>query len=169
MSHRQQAHISVGSNLGNPLENCQRGIDALCDGVDVILEATSPFYRTEPVDFTDQDWFVNAAIKVSTTLRPQKLLDRMQTIQREFGRKQDAVRFGPRFLDLDIIFFQELVVDLPELTIPHPRAHKRRFVLQPICDIDPTIVHPVLGIDVQTILNQLVTDGQRISPCSSGC
>ena len=162
----QTVFISVGSNLGDPLDNCRKGIEALCDGNTVVLEACSPFYTTEPVDYLEQDWFVNAAIKIETRLSPADLLAAMQAVQRDFGRKQTSVRFGPRVLDLDIIFYGNTVVTSPDLTIPHPRAHKRRFVLQPICDIDPTIVHPVLGIDVKILLNQLVEEGQQIKPCS---
>ena len=163
------AIISVGSNIGASLDNCRRGIDALCDGRDIVLEARSPFYRTEPVDYVDQDWFVNAAVKIHTRLSPFDLLTRTQQVQRQFGRKLDSVRFGPRVLDLDIIFYQDLVLDTDTLVIPHPRMHKRRFVLQPICDIDPTIVHPVLGSNVQILLNQVVMQGQQIEPCSFVC
>lgn len=162
---RKWAYISVGSNLGDPLDNCRRGIDGLCDGKDIVLAGRSPFYRTEPVDYVDQDWFVNAVIKIVTHLAPHDLLARTQQVQHKFGRKGNGVRFGPRVLDLDIIFYQDLVLESDDLTIPHPRMHKRRFVLQPICDIDPTIVHPVLGSNVQTMLNQVVAQGQNIIPC----
>ena len=127
------------------------GIDALCDGPSVVLAAASPFYKTEPVDYLDQDWFVNAAIKVFTDLDPMALLSRIQEVQGRMGRKAGGIRFGPRILDLDIIFYRDLVLKNERLVIPHPRMHKRRFVLQPICDIDPTIVHPEIGLDVQTI------------------
>ena len=163
------AYISVGSNLGNPLDNCRRGIETLCDGKLVTLVAMSRFFRTEPVDYVDQGWFVNASIKVETCLAPHDLLRHMQNVQRQFGRTAGGVRFGPRILDLDIIFYQDRVVDTPELIIPHPRMHKRRFVLQPICDIDPTVEHPVIGLNAQTLLNQLVIDGQEIEPCSFDC
>lgn len=163
------AYISVGSNLGNPLDNCRKGIEALCDGQLVTLIACSRFYRTEPVDYVDQGWFVNAAIKVETRLEPHDLLRQMQNVQRQFGRKAGGVRFGPRILDLDIIFYQDRVVDTPELIVPHPRMDKRRFVLQSICDIDPKVEHPVIGLDAQTMLNQLVIDGQDIEPCSFDC
>jgi 2-amino-4-hydroxy-6-hydroxymethyldihydropteridine diphosphokinase len=163
------AYLSIGSNLGDPLRNCQEGIAALCADARVELLARSPFYRTEPVDFLDQEWFVNAALQVRTTLAPLELLALLQSIQRRMGRKNDAVRFGPRILDLDIIFYNDLVLDTPHLVVPHPRMHKRRFVLQPICDIDPGVVHPLLGQTMQELLNQLPIDEQGITPCSSGC
>jgi 2-amino-4-hydroxy-6-hydroxymethyldihydropteridine diphosphokinase len=161
------AYISVGSNLGDPLDNCRKGITALCGQKNISLLACSSFYRTQPVDYLDQDWFVNAAIKIQTSLPPFDLLEKMHDVQHAFGRKTDPVRFGPRCLDLDIVFYQDIVMATAHLTIPHPRMHKRRFVLQPICDIDPTVLHPVLGLDVKTILKQLVVEGQEIKQCCS--
>ena len=164
-----KAFISVGSNLGDPLYNCCWGIDILCQDSDVLLVARSPFYRTAPVDYLQQDWFVNAALLVETTLTPFELLDRTQAIQARMGRKKDAIRFGPRVLDLDLIFYEDQVIRAPHLVVPHPRMHKRRFVLHPICDIDPLVVHPVLGHTVREILEQLPPDSQNMVPCSSGC
>ncbi len=163
------AYLSVGANLGDPLDNCRQGIDLLCAHHQVSLVACSPFYKTEPVDYRDQNWFVNAALSIRTELSPMALLDFTQSIQSRLGRKSGGIRFGPRHLDLDIIFYDDLVMDQPRLVIPHPRMHKRRFVLQPICDIDPGVIHPVLGKSVQDLLNQVVKDGQDIQPCSSGC
>jgi 2-amino-4-hydroxy-6-hydroxymethyldihydropteridine diphosphokinase len=163
-----RVYLSVGSNLGDPQLNCSRGIEALSNATGIFLLEQSPFYETQPVDYTDQDWFVNAALLIETPLSPNALLNTSQAIQNRFGRKEGGIRFGPRALDLDIIFYDQLVLHASHLTIPHPRMHKRRFVLQPICDIDPTVVHPVLGKNVQDILNQLVTDDQDIRKCSSG-
>jgi 2-amino-4-hydroxy-6-hydroxymethyldihydropteridine diphosphokinase len=164
-----KAFLSVGSNLGDPLRNCRRGIEALCLDGDVQLAACSPFYRTQPVDYLHQDWFVNAALLIETALTPFELLDKAQGIQVRMGRKSDAIRFGPRTLDLDLILYEDSVIDTPHLVVPHPRMHKRRFVLQPICDIDPMVVHPVLGLTVHEILKQLPLDSQDMVPCSSGC
>jgi 2-amino-4-hydroxy-6-hydroxymethyldihydropteridine diphosphokinase len=164
-----KAFISIGSNLGDPLRNCCQGIEKLCQDSDVLLVAHSPFYRTEPVDYVHQDWFVNAALLVDTTLSPFELLDKTKDIQLRMGRKNDTIRFGPRVLDLDLIFYEDRVIRAPHLVVPHPRMHKRRFVLHPICDIDPLVVHPVLGQTVREILEQLPPDSQDMVPCSSGC
>lgn len=161
------AFISVGSNLGDPLQNCRRGIAALEALPAIRLAACSPYYRTAPQDFVEQDWFVNAAIKIETSLTPLDLLAATRSVQERLGRKQPAVRFGPRTLDLDIILYQDVVLRAPELTIPHPRMHKRRFVLQPLCDIDPTVMHPVLHLTVNELLHQPVVEGQDLEPCSS--
>ena len=164
-----QVYLSIGSNIGDPLGNCRRGIENLCADGKLLLLARSPFYRTQPVDYVEQDWFVNAALLVQTELTPLELLEKTQAIQAQMGRKTDAIRFGPRILDLDIIFYDDTVIDTPHLVVPHPRMHKRRFVLQPICDIDPTVVHPVLGRNVGDLLNELPTDHQDMKPCSSDC
>jgi len=156
------AIISVGSNIGDKQANCQQGIDRLLASGKASLVKTSRFYRTSPVDFLDQDWFVNAAVKIETGFEPVELLDTLQSIQQQAGRLKGGIRFGPRILDLDIIFYDQLVMKTPLLEIPHPRMHKRRFVLQPICDIDPDIVHPLLNIPLKSLLNQLDDNEQEV-------
>ena len=157
-------YLSVGSNLGDKLGNCLQGIDTLTAGATCRLRACSRFYRTSPVDYTAQDWFVNAAVEIASTLRPVDLLGELITIQRQMGRKADAIRFGPRVLDLDILLYDDRIINTPELQIPHPRMHKRAFVLMPICDINPTIVHPVLGKSVADLLDCLNDDEQHVIP-----
>ena len=156
------AYLSVGSNIGNKRSNCQRGVDDLIDSGAAILMARSSFYRTEPVDYNDQDWFVNTVVKIKTTDSPHELLDRLKKIEKNHGRTDSSKRFGPRVLDLDIIMFDDLVVRSPWLTLPHPRMHQRRFVLQPMCDIDPGVVHPVLKKKIQHLLDNIAAEGQRI-------
>lgn len=162
----QWAYLSIGSNLGDRFENCRQAMAALVSDGTVAIVAQSPFYETEPVDYTDQGWFLNAALKIETHLDPMALLEKLQSIQRSIGRKEGGVRFGPRLIDLDIIFYSDWIFNTDRLAIPHERAHKRRFVLQPICDIDPDVVHPVLRESVKNLLNQLNEDGQRLKPCS---
>jgi 2-amino-4-hydroxy-6-hydroxymethyldihydropteridine diphosphokinase len=162
LDHR--VYLSVGSNLGDKLDNCLKGIAALtASGASRLLEA-SRFYRTSPVDYTDQDWFVNAALEIATGLSPETLLTEMIAIQQRMGRKADAIRFGPRVLDLDILLYDHRVLQSPRLTVPHPRMHKRAFVLQPICDIDPLIIHPVLGKTMRSLLETLDDKQQRVFP-----
>lgn len=156
--------ISVGSNLGDKLDNCLRGIAALTESAQSSILGSSRFFRTSPVDYADQDWFVNAAVKIRTTMTPLALLDKLVSIQQQMGRKADAVRFGPRVLDLDILLYDDWIIRTPRLTIPHPRMHKRAFVLQPICDINPSIIHPVLGQTVADLLSHLDDKDQRVIP-----
>jgi 2-amino-4-hydroxy-6-hydroxymethyldihydropteridine diphosphokinase len=160
-----RAYISIGSNIGDRLHHCRSGLEALCADGSVQLAALSPYYETAPVDFTDQAWFLNAAAKVHTELAPVDLLRKMQAVQEAAGRTTETVRFGPRILDMDIIFYEDLVLRTDELTIPHARMHKRRFVLQPICDIDPYVLHPVLGQAVKQLLELLTEKEQPIHRC----
>jgi 2-amino-4-hydroxy-6-hydroxymethyldihydropteridine diphosphokinase len=159
---RHAVFVSVGSNLGDKLGNCLAGIAAVSEAGHGKVHCVSRFYRTSPVDYTPQDWFVNAVFKLATVLDPNALLDELIAIQQRMGRKADAIRFGPRVLDLDILLYDDLVMRTPKLEIPHPRMHKRAFVLQPICDIEPTIVHPVLGKTVVDLLGCLDDDDQRV-------
>jgi len=156
--------ISVGSNLGDKLDNCLNGIAALTGSGKSSLLGASRFFRTSPVDFTDQAWFVNAAVKITTTMAPLALLEELVAIQQQLGRKADMVRYGPRVLDLDILLYDDRIVRTSRLTIPHPRMHKRAFVLQPICDINPSIIHPVLGQTVAVLLSHLGEKDQRVIP-----
>jgi 2-amino-4-hydroxy-6-hydroxymethyldihydropteridine diphosphokinase len=156
------AFVGVGSNLGRKADNCLRGIEALATCGHSRLLNRSRLYRTEPVDYLDQDWFVNCAAQVETSLDPFELLGVLQDIQRQAGRVQGAVRFGPRILDMDIIFYDAAVIDHPDLTLPHPRMHLRRFVLRPLCDMDPTLRHPVLDRTVRQLLDNLDDAGQGV-------
>jgi 2-amino-4-hydroxy-6-hydroxymethyldihydropteridine diphosphokinase len=156
------AYISVGSNLGDKLENCRRGIAALVAAAEVRITGRSRFYKTEPVDVTAQDWFINGAVRIETTLDPFGLLERLQAAQRAAGRPADGLRFGPRVLDLDLLMYDQLVLEDPRLSLPHPRMHLRRFVLQPLCDIDACLVHPLIGKDMQGLLSELDEHGQQV-------
>ncbi len=158
------AYISVGSNLGNKLENCQKGVGALIRSGSAVLLKQSRIYKTEPVGYKDQDWFVNSVIKIETVLDPFQLLGKLEAIQRKVGRVRDPIRYGPRVLDLDIILYDDIIINSPRLTIPHPRMHKRRFVLKPICDINPQIVHPIFKKDMQYLLDSLNDAEQAVEP-----
>lgn len=157
------AYISVGSNIGNKLENCKKGVDALIRSDSVTLKTQSPCYKTDPVDYLNQDWFINYVIKIETSIDPFELLNRLKSIQRDAGRIRDEIRFGPRILDMDIILFDDKIIKTTTLTIPHPRMHKRRFVLQPVCDIDPEIIHPVFKKNMNYLLDSLDDEGQGIA------
>lgn len=156
------AYISIGSNLGQKDENCRSGIAALIRSGRARLVDQSPLYQTEPVDYLDQDWFVNCVIKIETDLDPLNLLSILKSVEQSAGRVKDTIRFGPRILDMDIILFDDLVMRAPTLTVPHPRMHKRRFVLKPMCDIDPDVLHPVLKRTMDSLLRDLDEKGQRI-------
>lgn len=164
MSQRHRTYLSVGSNMGDRLSNCRRGIDAVGASESTSVLRCSRFFRTEPVDFRDQDWFVNAAAEIETALDPFQLLAELQAVQVSVGQGEKSVRFGPRVLDLDIIFYDNVVMDTPSLMIPHPRMHMRHFVLKPICDINPDVVHPVLQKSMAELLDSLDVTGQAVVP-----
>jgi len=120
----------------------------------------SSFYETEPVDFTDQPWFVNCALALETTQLPKPLMATLLRIEREMGRQRTQTK-SPRIIDIDILLFGDTVVDLPELTIPHPAMHQRRFVLEPLAEIAPEARHPVLKKTIRQLLAAL-PEGQAV-------
>lgn len=165
-NNRHTVYLSVGSNMGNRVENCRSGIAGFVSAGSLILLDQSRYYVTEPVDYKDQAWFVNGVIKIQTDLGPTQLLQVIQNVQRAAGRHKDPIRFGPRILDLDILLYDRITIRTDEIEIPHPRMHKRRFVLKPICDIDPKMMHPILNKSMQFLLDQLDDHTQRVSEYS---
>ncbi|MCU0597887.1 MAG: 2-amino-4-hydroxy-6-hydroxymethyldihydropteridine diphosphokinase [Desulfobacterales bacterium] len=149
------AYISFGSNMGDRITNCATGIRLLDGTADVNVERISEYYLTEPMDFADQDWFVNGAIKIGTLLDPLKLLSVLKSIEMKVGRKKSRVRFGPRVLDFDIIFYNNEFIDTPQLIVPHPRMHCREFVLRPMCDLAPGLIHPILHKNIKDLMQGL--------------
>ena len=160
LDYKHQAFIGLGSNVGNRADNCRNAIEALsaCEGCR--LEAQSALYETEPVYLEDQNWFINCAALLRTCLEPEAVLAQLQAIEQGVGRSLDGPKYGPRVLDLDILFFDDLVLEVGQLQVPHPRLHERRFVLKPLCDIAPEHVHPVLGRTVRSLLSGL-DDGEK--------
>jgi len=133
----RRAVLALGSNLGNRLETLQGAVDALEDTPGVRIKSVSAVYETESVGGPEgQRSFLNAVLVLRTTLPPSSLLERANAVEDAFGRVRD-VRWGPRTLDVDIIEYEGVVQDAPELTLPHPRAHERAFVLAPWLDADP--------------------------------
>lgn len=166
MDTKYTAYIGFGSNLGDRAGNCIRGIEAIDRSKGCCVEKHSPLYETEPVGYEEQRWFVNGVVKLRTDLEPETLLDRLGSIERELGRQPTAIRFGPRVLDFDILLFEDFIVKTEKLTIPHPELYKRRFVLKPLADIAPDIVHPVLEERIITLLANLKDDGKSVIPYS---
>jgi 2-amino-4-hydroxy-6-hydroxymethyldihydropteridine diphosphokinase len=154
---RRRAVLAIGSNLGDRLGNLQGCVHAIARIPDTEVLATSPVYQTAPVGGPEQPDYLNAVLIVSTGLAPLDLLEAAHRIEAEFGRVRD-VRFGPRTLDVDIISYAGEVSSDPVLTLPHPRAHERAFVLAPWHDIDPAAELPGRGA-VRSLLDGLSTRG----------
>jgi 2-amino-4-hydroxy-6-hydroxymethyldihydropteridine diphosphokinase len=136
-----EAYLAIGSNLGDRIGNLRRAVSML--GPEVTLVAASPLYETAPAYVVDQPRFVNGALKVATDLPPRALLKKLKEIEQAVGR-QPGLRYGPRIVDLDILFYGDTVSAEPDLEIPHPRLGERLFVLRPLADIAPDLMHPVL-------------------------
>jgi 2-amino-4-hydroxy-6-hydroxymethyldihydropteridine diphosphokinase len=145
-------YLSLGSNVGNREENLRAGIAALGDA-GVRVTRVSSIYETEPVDFLEQAWFLNCAVEGEANVSALELLQILRGIELRMGSKK-LVAKGPRLIDLDILLYGSETIDTPELQVPHPRMHLRRFVLVPLTEIAPEAVHPALKITVAKLLEE---------------
>jgi 2-amino-4-hydroxy-6-hydroxymethyldihydropteridine diphosphokinase len=151
--------IGLGSNLGDRAALLAQGLDSLAEA-GFGTDARSALYLTEPVDAPPQDWFVNAVAAGHTELSPDELLAACLEVERDLGRER-AVHHGPRTLDLDILIYGDELRQGPDLTLPHPRMHERRFVLVPLCELAPDLRHPRLGATMRELL-ELCPDRSRV-------
>jgi 2-amino-4-hydroxy-6-hydroxymethyldihydropteridine diphosphokinase len=150
-------YIATGSNIGDGLANCRDGIAALGRRESVEVGQCSHFYRSAPVGYADQPWFINAVFRIRTDMSPLLLLKTLKAVESDAGRDLSGIRFGPRVLDFDIIFFNDEIIDTKDLIVPHPRMHQREFVLRPMCDLSPGFIHPVLKKSIREILEASVS------------
>ncbi len=148
------AYIGIGSNMGDKVHRCEEAISEILRVDRHKLLAKSSFFKTQPIGYTSQDWFVNGVIKIETELGAVDLLRSLKAIEGQSGRVE-TFRWGPRPIDLDILLFDETRIETPDLQIPHPRLQERQFVLVPLAEIDPTLLHPVLKKTVQELLEDL--------------
>lgn len=133
-------YLALGSNLGDRRENLRQAVASLSP--QMVVKAKSRVYETPPWGFEDQPMFLNQAVKAETYLDPQPLIKHLKRLEIALGRRE-SFQNGPRLIDIDILFYDDLVLDTPLLTLPHPRLHERAFVLLPMLDIAPELVHPV--------------------------
>ena len=148
-----KAIVAIGTNLGDKKENIKTAIKKMeLYGIKVTKQGK--LYKTKPYGYTEQPIFLNTAVEVETALSPKELLKALLKIEKEMGRVR-KIHWGPRTIDLDIIFFDELVINEENLKVPHPDMQNREFVLKPVCDIEPCWVHPVFCETVKTLLEKL--------------
>ncbi len=152
------AYLGIGSNLGDPVQNCREALRQIStlNGSEVLRR--SSLYRTEPVGVEAQGWFVNGVVEIRTAFPAAQLLKALQWIERSMGRERTE-RWGPRVIDIDILLFGQQIVNSEGLVIPHPEMHRRRFVLEPMNEIAPYVIHPLYGVSMRGLLDRL--EGHR--------
>lgn len=165
MDSYSTAFLSLGSNKGKKSQNLNNAVMLLGSEDHTRIVKISRIYKTEPQDYQAQDWFENMAVKIQTTLDPESLLSFLKRIETTLDKTGKEFRYGPRIIDLDIIYYNDMVFNNEFLSIPHPKMHERCFVLQPVCDIGPETIHPVLKQKTSELLEKTKqNDHQEVIP-----
>jgi len=151
------AYLGIGSNLGDPIENCRTALREISSLKNVQVLRRSSLYRTEPVGETPQDWFVNGVVEIRTTFTAPQLVKALQWVEQALGRERNE-RWGPRTIDIDILLYGQEIIKTQSLVVPHPEMHKRRFVLAPLNEIAPYVIHPLYGVSMKGLLDRLEDD-----------
>jgi 2-amino-4-hydroxy-6-hydroxymethyldihydropteridine diphosphokinase len=139
--------LGFGTNLGDRKKNLAQAVNTLNDRPDLAVLRTSGIYETTPWGLTDQPDFLNMVAEIATSISPGELLERVKKLEQDMGR-EDGPRFGPRLIDVDILLLEDQVVDEPDLQVPHISLHERAFVLVPLAELAPDLVHPLLGVTI---------------------
>lgn len=145
-------YLSLGSNLGDRSANLRQALEK--SGALGKVTAVSSFYETEPVEFTSQPWFLNCAVKLDTEKMPRQLMAAILGLEQDMGRQRKQQK-GPRIIDIDVLLFGSSIIDIPSLTVPHPKMHERRFVLEPLAEIAPEARHPVFKRTIKELRDAL--------------
>lgn len=141
------AYLGIGSNIGDRVGYVQQAHCLLKDTEKIEIVDSSSLYETEPYGFSDQEWFINAVMKIKTDYTPDQLMEECFRIEKQLGRTRhpEVNKWGPRTIDIDILFYDQEVIARNNLQIPHPGLHERAYVLVPFLEIEPDLVHPVIG------------------------
>jgi 2-amino-4-hydroxy-6-hydroxymethyldihydropteridine diphosphokinase len=159
MFMKHTVYIALGTNLGDRSANLDSALASLPPAVNIL--SSSPVYETPPWGYLRQSSFLNQVVKCETHLTPEELLDYLKAIEKRMGRKPTFL-FGPRTIDLDILFYDDLVLATSSLTIPHPRLDERAFVLVPFTDLDSDMIHPVSGKSIRELLESVDISGVEL-------
>jgi 2-amino-4-hydroxy-6-hydroxymethyldihydropteridine diphosphokinase len=165
MNMTHKIYLGLGTNLGERLANLKLAIKDLAPGVTVIR--TSPIFETEPWGFVDQPWFLNLVLEGETNFSPLELLQYLKTLEKNLGRTP-SFHYGPRLIDVDILFYDELVLKTGQLEIPHPQVVERAFVIVPLFHLAPDLCHPVLGLTMREIMKNVEDKGVYLYADSEG-
>jgi len=152
----REVYVGIGANVGSRRKNIGEAKKRMAATGSVGIKRESGIYETDPEEVTDQPKFLNQVIHIETSLKPHDLLALLQSVEASMGRER-FIRFGPRIIDLDILFFDNAVINDPDLVIPHPRAHRRIFVLRPLLDMRADFIHPVFGKHLSCLYGELVS------------
>lgn len=149
--------LSLGSNLGDRLSNIQQAVSSLSMSEHIKILKTSSFYETEPWGNKDQEWFINAAIAIDTDFTCEELLKFCQSIEAQLGRiRKDAEKWTQRVIDIDILMYDDKIINTSNLTVPHPLMHLRAFVLVPMLEVKADLVHPVFNKEISELYDELI-------------
>lgn len=152
-----QVYIGIGSNVGDRRENFLEALSRVAKLPDTKITKESSLYESEPLGDSKQ-WYVNGAIEIETKFKPDMLLKKFKNIERAMGRKKVKKRWGSRIIDLDILLYDALIMKKKNLKIPHPEMHSRKFVLVPLSEIAPQVIHPELGVSISELLVNVKDD-----------
>ncbi|KPK39214.1 MAG: hypothetical protein AMJ78_08835 [Omnitrophica WOR_2 bacterium SM23_29] len=156
-----KAFIGLGSNLGDRRKNIERAIKELrCSRLVKIIKISN-LYETEPIGGPSQEKFLNGVAEIETKISARVLLALLKIIENEIGRSPTDIKWGPREIDLDILLCDDLIIDEPDLKVPHPLMHLRSFVLEPLCEIAPYVMHPVLKKNVAELSSELKSNTKQ--------